>query len=110
MTPTTRAISIASAAPFSALSLPAKTARSPPVGDQRIDLVGICGGRIASTETTSLQPVAWNADTHATVGGGSRPAARRSASATAASTGRWSVCTTGAHAVGASATAGASKA
>ena len=62
-------MSIASAAPFSGLSRPAKTAPSPAASDQGTERVGTYGGRIASTRATARQAVAWNADTQATAGG-----------------------------------------
>ena len=68
-TPATRAISMASAAPFSGLSLPAKSAPSPPSYDHSISPVGTRGGRIAATGTIRRQALAWNSDTPATVGG-----------------------------------------
>ena len=68
-------MSMASAAPFSGLSLPAKTAPPPAAGDQGMTRVGTYGGRIASTRATWLQALAWNADTPATAGG--RPSAGR---------------------------------
>ncbi len=64
-------MSMASAAPFSGLSRPAKTAPSPPVDDHVMSAVGTQGGRIASTGTTRRQALAWNPDTPATVGGAS---------------------------------------
>src|SRR5438552_900906 len=46
--PAASAMAIASAAPFSGLSLPAKTAPSPAVGDHGIERGGMSGGVIAS--------------------------------------------------------------
>src|SRR5262249_60119724 len=110
LTPASCAIAIASAAPFSGLNLPAKTAPDPAVGEKRIFRVGMYGGRIASTETIRRHAFAWVTETHATTGGGLRRPARRIAPATAASGGRWMVCTTGALSADARLTAGASKA
>jgi len=105
-----QAMSMASAAPFSGLSLPANTAPSPASGDQGMTRVGGYGGRIASTGTIRRQAIAWDCDTAATAGDLPRRAAWRSAAATARSGGRWSVCTTGARRSAASRMAGASKA
>src|ERR1022692_4630920 len=78
-------MSIASAAPFSGLSLPAKTAPSPAASDQGTERVGTYGGRMASTRGTLRPGLAWNADTQATAGGCLPWAACRSAAAIAAS-------------------------
>jgi hypothetical protein len=109
-TPAARAMSMASAVPFSGLSRPAYSAPRPAVPDQAMTPVGGYGGRIASTGTTRRQALAWKSDTAATAGGLLHRAAWRSAADTAWSGGRWSVCTTGAGSAVASRTAGASKA
>src|SRR5258707_7003037 len=103
-------MSMASAAPFSGLSLPANTAPSPAASDQGTERVGTYGGRIASTRVTVRQALAWDVDTHPTAGGRLPWLAIPSATATAVSGGRWSVCTTGASRPPARLIAGASKA
>src|SRR4029453_11325787 len=89
-------MAIASAAPFSGLSLPANRAPLTSARDHGMRAVGTYGGRIASTGTTSRQAAAWKADTVATVGGDAWLAARRSAAETAALGGSWAGCRTGA--------------
>src|SRR5215208_8227662 len=103
-------MSMASAAPFSGLSLPANRAPVASARDHGMQAVGTYGGRIASTGTTARQAVAWKADTVASVGGEPRLAARRSAAETASLGGRWSVWRTGASSRVARLIAGASKA
>src|SRR5258707_1537557 len=89
-------MSIAAAAPFSGLSLPANTAPSPAASDQGTERVGTYGGRIASTGVTVRQALAWDVDTHPTAGGRLPWLAIPSATATPASGGRWGGCTKGA--------------
>ena len=103
-------MSMASAAPFSGLSLPAKTAPFPAAADQGMALVGTYGGKIASTGTIRRQALAWKADTVAIAGRLRDRTASVSAAATASSGGKCNVCTTGAGSAAASRTAGASKA
>src|SRR5258708_38851889 len=93
--PAARAMSMASAAPFSGLNLPANTAPSPAAFDHGMSLVGTYGGKIASTGIIRRQALAWKADTAATPGGPRDRTPSASAAATAASGGRGIVCANG---------------
>src|SRR5215469_10723658 len=67
--PAATAMSMASAAPFSGLRRPAKTAPRPLATDHGMSAVGTVGSNTASTGTISRQALSWNAETVAMAGG-----------------------------------------